>query len=47
MEIVKGKHAGKKGKLKEIVSLEREKRYYVKLNEGEVGLPIKTILVIE
>jgi len=47
VEIISGKHAGEIGKLKEIRSLEREKRYHVKLNEKEVELPGKTILVIE
>ncbi len=47
VEIVGGKHAGEKGSIKEIEELERGKRYIVKLNDKEVGLPFKTILVIE
>ncbi len=47
VEVVLGKHAGEKGKLKNIITLDRKKRYHIKLNEKEVNLPSKTILVIE
>ncbi len=47
VEIISGKHAGEKGKIGEIRALEREKRCIIKLNEKEVELPMKTILVIE
>ena len=46
VEITSGKHAGEKGTLKEIILLERTKRYQIKLSGGEVGLPIQTIFVI-
>lgn len=46
VEIIAGKHAGKKGELKEIIVLEKVKQYVVKFEEKEVGLPLKTILVI-
>jgi len=47
VEIIAGKHAGERGKLMKIEQLERSKKYYIKLNEKEVELPGKTILVIE
>ncbi len=47
IEVVSGKHAGEKGKLKSIEKLSRGKRYIIKLQEKEVGLPLKTILVVE
>jgi len=47
VEIVSGKHAGETGKIKSIRELSREKIYTIKIKEKEVGLPIKTILVIE
>ena len=47
VEIVAGKHAGEKGRIKSIAKLERQKIYSIKLKKGEVALPFKTILVIE
>lgn len=47
IEVISGKHAGEKGKLKSINVLERGKKYLIKLKEKEVELPIKTILVID
>lgn len=47
IEVVSGKHSGEKGTLKEIISLEKGKRYLIKLKDAEVKLPFKTILVIE
>lgn len=47
IEIIGGKHAGKVGKLKEIIILERERRYNIKLKDREVALPLRAILVIE
>ncbi|MBC8435278.1 hypothetical protein H8D91_02130 [archaeon] len=47
IEVISGKHAGEKGKLEEIISLAREKKYKIKLKDKEVELPLKTLLVIE
>ena len=47
VEIVAGKHAGETGKITQIKELAREKVYHVQLKEKEVGLPIKTLVVIE
>jgi len=47
IEIVVGKHAGKKGKLVGFEDLSRGRDYKVKLENKEVILPFKTILVIE
>jgi len=47
IEIISGKHAGEKGKLKQIINLEKRKIYQVKLKGKEVELPLKTILVTE
>jgi small subunit ribosomal protein S4e len=47
VEIVLGKHAGKKGKLIEFEELKRGKDFLIKLEDKtEVSLPYKTILVI-
>ncbi len=46
MEVISGKHAGEKGNLKEIINFERTKQYIIKLEDKEVGLPFKAILVI-
>ncbi len=46
VEIVIGKHAGKKGKVLDIELLKRGKNYKIKLDDVEVLLPYKTILVI-
>jgi len=43
--IVSGKHSGKEGKIKQI--FEDKKEYLIKLNEEEVKLPLKVILVID
>ena len=47
IEVISGKHAGEKGKLKAIEKLARGNSYVIKLKEGEVALPFDTILVIE
>ncbi|MAH49453.1 hypothetical protein CMI37_26760 [Candidatus Pacearchaeota archaeon] len=47
IEVISGKHAGEKGQLKKVLNLARENVYLIKLKEGEVTLPFKTILVIE
>lgn len=47
VEVISGKHAGEKGKLKEFENLTRGRKFVIKLEKGEVGLPLKTILVIE
>jgi small subunit ribosomal protein S4e len=47
VEIVLGKYAGEKGKLKDIKMLERSRRYLVELKGKEAELPFKAILVIE
>ncbi len=47
IEVISGKHAGEKGKLKAIEKLARGNSYVIKLKEGEVTLPFDTILVIE
>ncbi len=46
VEIVAGKHAGKKGKLIGFESLVRGRSYQIKLKDRTVSLPYKTILVI-
>lgn len=47
VEIILGKHAGKKGKLLRLENLKREKAFVIKLEDREVTLPLKTILVIK
>lgn len=47
VEIIGGKHAGEKGKLKGFEELVRGKNYIIKLEDREVSLPLKTLLVIE
>jgi small subunit ribosomal protein S4e len=47
VEIISGKHAGEKGELMEIVDLSRGKSYKIKLEDKEVSLPYKTVLVIK
>lgn len=47
IEVVLGKHAGKRGKLVGFESLPREKNYIVKIEDKEVPLPYKAILVVE
>lgn len=47
IEVVIGKHVGEKGKLIGFKELTRGRDYIIKLNEGEVVLPYKSILVIE
>ncbi|MBT3397472.1 30S ribosomal protein S4e [archaeon] len=47
VEVISGKHAGEKGKLKGFEELVRGKNIVVKLEKGEVSLPLKTLLVIE
>ena len=46
IEIIAGKHAGEKGKLVAFEELVRGKNYLIKLEDREVSLPYKTILVI-
>ncbi len=46
VEVISGKHAGQKGKITGIESLTKGKMYKIKLEEIEVSLPYKTILVI-
>ena len=47
VEVVVGTHAGEKGKLIGFEELVRGRDYKIKLENGEVSLPFKTILVIE
>ena len=47
IEVVSGKHMGKKGKLDEIIEHGREKMFKIKINDEEAVLPMRTILVIE
>jgi small subunit ribosomal protein S4e len=47
IEIIGGKYAGDKGKLKLIQERERGKRYIIKIKDGEIDLPFKLIKVIE
>jgi len=47
IEVIRGKHAGEKGKLIGFEKLVRGQNYIVKLKDREVNLPFKTILVIE
>lgn len=47
VEIVGGKYSGEQGKIKATKELSRGKEYLVKLNDKEVTLPLKTLLVIE
>jgi small subunit ribosomal protein S4e len=47
VEIVSGKHAGERGKLEEVVTLARTRKYKIKLKNKEVELPLKTLLVVE
>ncbi len=47
VEIVGGKHAGEKGELIGFEELVRGRNYKIKLENGTVSLPYKTILVIE
>ncbi len=47
IEVISGKHAGQTGKLKGFEKLSRGQDYVIELNDGEVRLPYKTILVIE
>lgn len=46
IEVIKGKHAGQKGELVGFVELTRGRDYLIKLKDGQVSLPYKTILVI-
>lgn len=47
VEVILGKHAGKRGKLIGFENLPREKNYIVKIEDKEVPLPYKAILVVE
>ena len=47
IEVILGKHAGEKGKLVGYVNLIRGKNYLIKLEGGQVSLPLKTLLVIK
>ncbi len=46
VEIILGKHAGESGVLKEIKNLRRGKDYIIKLKDKEIGVPLKTLIVI-
>ncbi len=46
IEVISGKHAGEKGKLTAITGLSREYVYTIKLENKDITLPFKTILVI-
>ncbi|MBT7706618.1 hypothetical protein HN747_04170 [archaeon] len=46
VEIISGKHAGEMGVVLEIIPLSRENAYKIKLDDKDVTLPFKTILVI-
>ncbi len=45
--VTSGKHSGKEGKVIKITSTEKRKDYLIKFEEGEVVLPLKTILAVE
>ena len=47
VEIIVGKHAGKKGSLVRFEELVRGKNYIVKLDDVEVSLPFKSVMVIK
>jgi small subunit ribosomal protein S4e len=47
IEVILGKHAGEKGKLRGYENLVRGRNFIVKLASGEVSLPLKTLLVIK
>jgi len=47
IEVISGKHAGKRGKLEEVLKSGFGKRLKIKLESGIVELPLKTVLVIE
>ena len=47
VEVISGKHAGEKGRLKGFEDLAQGRKVVIKLEKGEVGLPLKTVLVIE
>ena len=47
VEVIAGKHAGEKGELVGFKELTRGRDYEIKLENGTVELPYKTILVIE
>lgn len=47
VSIVSGKHAGKEGSIKEMAVIGKEKLYTIKFKDGEVSLPLKTLLVID
>lgn len=44
--VVSGKHAGKEGKVKEIIVQNGKKEYLIKFKENEARLPIRTLLVV-
>ena len=45
--VVSGKHSGEEGKLKEVDSKQKIKRFVVQLKDKTVELPLKTIMVTE
>jgi ribosomal protein S4E len=47
VEVILGKHAGKTGKIIGFKELGRGKDYLIKMEDKEVLLPLKTILVVE
>ncbi len=46
VEIIGGKHAGEEGVVKKIENIGKRKTFLVKLKDGEVSLPLKTMLVV-
>jgi ribosomal protein S4E len=47
VEVIAGKHAGKKGTITGTEELERTKNYTIKLEDKEVNIPLRTIIVIQ
>jgi small subunit ribosomal protein S4e len=47
VEVILGKHAGNKGKIIRFEEMVNGRSYVVKLNDKEVSLPFKTLLVIK
>ena len=47
IEVISGKHAGEKGKIKTIRAIGNSKLYLIKLEGKEVEIPGKTLIVIE
>lgn len=47
IDVVIGRHSGKSGKIVRFEELTKGKSYLVKFDDGEVSLPLKSILVVE